>query len=82
MIDSCHLVLIVVWLSVCEMKDLLIKYKILNPMEEREYVKKQAAHVGLALPQFQDMKEDSKEYTVKTSPPMSSYESAAGSERK
>lgn len=51
-----------------------MKYKILNPMEEREYVRRQAAHVGLALPQFQDTKEDSNEFVVKTSPPLSGFE--------
>ena len=52
-----------------------MKYKILNPMEEREYVRRQAATVGLALPQFQDNKDDTENYTVKTTPPLSSYES-------
>lgn len=54
-----------------------MKYKILNPMEEREYVRRQAAHVGLALPQFQDSKDDSDQFTVKTSPPISAYEDGA-----
>lgn len=51
-----------------------MKYKILNPMEEREYVRRQAAHVGLQLPQFSDMRQDSDEFVVKTSPPLSAYE--------
>lgn len=60
------------YLSRCLVEqDLLVKYKILNPMEEREYVRKQAAHVGLALPQFQDLKDDSEAFVVKTKPPMS-----------
>lgn len=43
-------------------------------MEEREYVKRQAAHVGLALPQFQDAKGDTDEFVVKTSPPMAGFD--------
>jgi hypothetical protein len=43
-------------------------------MEEREYVKRQAAHVGLELPAFQDSKEDAAEYAIKTNPPLTGYE--------
>lgn len=52
-------------------QDLLIKYKMLNPMEEREYVRRQAATVGLELPQFTDQKADTDAFKVQTSPPIS-----------
>lgn len=43
-------------------------------MEEREYVKRQAAHVGLEIPAFQDEKPDAAQFSVKTNPPLTGFE--------